>query len=143
VSLSHRAGRAACAVAPAGALLGCDLEWVEPRSEGFIRDFFNPTEMDLVLGAAPEDRPLLANLVWSAKESALKALRTGLREDTRSVEVRLAARDEPWSRLEVHRTASGETFHGWWSLDGGWVLTLAAAPAPESPRALGGGVSPP
>jgi 4'-phosphopantetheinyl transferase len=107
VSFSHRAGRAACAVAPAGARLGCDLEWVEPRSEDFLRDFFNPPEVDLVLSAPPDDRPLLANLVWSAKESALKALRVGLREDTRSVEVRLAEREEGWSRLEIHRSASG------------------------------------
>lgn len=136
VSFSHRAGRAACAVAPAGSRLGCDLEWVEPRSEAFIRDFFNPAEVDLVLGAASEDQPLLANLVWSAKESALKALRTGLREDTRSVEVRLGERGEDWSRLEVHRPASSETFSGWWRRDAGWVLTLAAAPPPEVPKAL-------
>jgi 4'-phosphopantetheinyl transferase len=136
VSFSHRAGRAACAVAPAGARLGCDLEWVEPRSEAFVRDFFNPSEADLVLGAPPEDRPLLANLLWSAKESALKALRTGLREDTRSVEVRLLEREEGWSRLEIHRPASGETFHGWWRRDGGWVLTLAADPASEAPKGV-------
>lgn len=139
VSFSHRAGRAACAVAPGGTRLGCDLEWVEPRSEAFIRDFFNPPEVDLVLGAPCEDRPLLANLVWSAKESTLKALRTGLREDTRSVEVRLCERDEGWSRLEVHRPIAAETFHGWWRQDAGWVLTLAAIPPPEVPRALSPG----
>lgn len=136
VSFSHRAGRAACAVAPAGTRLGCDLEWVEPRSEAFIRDFFSPPEVDLVLGAPCEDRPLLANLVWSAKESALKALRTGLREDTRGVEVRLGERGEDWSPLEVHRPNSSETFSGWWRRDAGWVLTLAAAPPPEVPKAL-------
>lgn len=136
VSFSHRAGRAACAVAPAGTRLGCDLEWIEPRSENFIRDFFNPPEIDLVLAAPHEDRPLLANLVWSAKESALKALRTGLREDTRSVEVRLRERDGDWSRLEVHRPATAETFQGWWRRDAGWVLTLAATPPPEVPKGL-------
>lgn len=136
VSFSHRAGRAACAVAPAGTRLGCDLEWVEPRSEDFIRDFFTPPEVDLVLGAPCEDRPLLANLVWSAKESALKALHTGLREDTRSVEVRLLEREEDWSRLEIRRPLSEETFHGWWRRDAGWVLTLAADPPPERPKAL-------
>ena len=31
----------------------------------------------------------VANLIWSAKESALKVLRTGLRRDTRSVDVSL------------------------------------------------------
>ncbi len=139
VSFSHRAGRAACAVAPAGTRLGCDLEWIEPRTEDFIRDFFNPPEVDLVLGAPSEDRPLLANLVWSAKESALKALRTGLREDTRSVEVRLHEGTEGWSRFEVHRPTTAEIFHGWWRRDSGWVLTLAADPPPEVPKELSPG----
>ena len=33
VSVSHRDGRAVCAVAPAGTRLGCNLERIEPRSE--------------------------------------------------------------------------------------------------------------
>jgi 4'-phosphopantetheinyl transferase len=141
VSFSHRAGRAACAVAPADVRLGCDLEWIEPRSEAFVRDFFTPSEVDLVLSAPPEDHPLLANLIWSAKESVLKALRVGLREDTRSVEVRLTKREEGWSRLEIYRPVSGETFHGWWRREGGWVLTLAADPAPEVPKGLSGSLT--
>lgn len=138
VSFSHRAGRAACAVASAGVRLGCDLEWIEPRSEAFVRDYFTLPEIDRVLGAPSEDQPLLANLIWSAKESVLKALRTGLREDTRSVEVRPAKREDGWNRLEIYRPVSGETFHGWWRREGGWVLTLAADPAPEVPRGLSG-----
>ena len=42
-------------------------------------------------GASGPDGPdATANLIWSAKESALKVLRTGLRADTRTVEVALA-----------------------------------------------------
>ena len=137
VSFSHRDGRAACAVAPAGTRLGCDLEWIEPRSEAFVQDYFVPSEIELVLLSPVEYRPLYANLIWSAKESALKALKTGLREDTRSVEVHLldtAPRD--WGRLEVVRPATGETFQGWWRREGGWVLTVVADPAPASPECL-------
>lgn len=36
-----------------------------------------------------QDADLTANLFWSAEESARKVLETGLRRDTRSVEVRL------------------------------------------------------
>lgn len=137
ISFSHRDGRAACAVAPAGTRLGCDLEWVEPRSDAFVQDYFVPAEVELVMLAPVEERPLFANLIWSAKESALKALKTGLREDTRSVEVKLldtAPRD--WGRLEVIRPASGEVFRGWWRREDGWVLTLVADPAPASPGYL-------
>ena len=85
ISLSHRGGVAACAVSRFGVLLGCDLELVEPRSEAFIADYFTPEEQALVAQADTADRFPLCALLWSAKESALKALRTGLRVDTRSV----------------------------------------------------------
>ena len=138
LSFSHRAGRAACAVAPAGTALGCDLELVEPRSAAFVHDFFTPAERTLVEAAPPEDHPLLANLIWSAKESALKALRAGLRLDTRGVEVRLSPGDEiaGWRPFAVHARETGEDFAGWWKRDGGWVLALAASPSPGLPRPL-------
>jgi 4'-phosphopantetheinyl transferase len=138
LSYSHRAGRAACAVAPAGTALGCDLELIEPRSAAFVEDFFTPAECALVAAAPAADRPLLANLIWSAKESALKALRTGLRLDTWEVEVRLGhGTCRGWSDLAVHRAVTGQTFRGWWRREGDWVVTVAAAPAPEAPEGLG------
>jgi len=77
-------------VGPPGRAIGCDLEIVEPRSDAFVEDFLTAAERSLVAGAPDEDaRHLLANLVWCGKESALKVLRTGLRRDTRSVEVSL------------------------------------------------------
>jgi 4'-phosphopantetheinyl transferase len=87
VSLSHRAGTAVCAVALSGAALGCDLEMIEARTEGFVADYFTTEEQGLVARAFAPDRPQLCTLLWSAKESALKALRAGLRLDTRSVVV--------------------------------------------------------
>ena len=88
VSMTDRADWAVCVVAPAGLAVGCDLELVEPRSDLFVRDWFTPGEQRLVAGAdSGDERHLIANLVWSAKESALKVLQTGLRRSTRSVEV--------------------------------------------------------
>ena len=58
----------------------------------------------------PDGHDAAANLIWSAKESALKVLRTGLRADTRTVEVVLespagitagAQRADGWQRLAV------------------------------------------
>jgi 4'-phosphopantetheinyl transferase len=88
VTMTNRADQAVCLVGPAGTALGCDLELVEPRSEAFVADFLTAAEQRLVAEAGEGDaRDLVANLVWCGKESALKVLRTGLRRDTRSVEV--------------------------------------------------------
>src|SRR5579864_1651730 len=87
ISLSHRDGIAACAVAISGVDIGCDLESVEPRSDAFVGDYFTIEEQALVARASAVNRPRLLALLWSAKESALKALHEGLRLDTRSVTV--------------------------------------------------------
>jgi 4'-phosphopantetheinyl transferase len=138
VSMTDRADWAVCVVAPVDLAVGCDLELVEPRTDAFVRDWFTTTEQDLVLDAgAGEQRHLLANLVWSAKESALKVLETGLRRDTRSVEVDVidAAGHERWARLVV-RAEEGTAFPGWWRRYGAFVLTFAAETDCGPPVAL-------
>jgi 4'-phosphopantetheinyl transferase len=146
VSLTDRAGWGVCLVGPDLGAVGCDVELAEPRSAAFVADFLTPHEQDLVRGAAdPDDGHLLANLVWSAKESALKVLRTGLRRDTRTVEVHLGAAAPPapdgWAPLQV-RTEDRGVLPGWWHRAGPWLLTVAYArpgPAPqplERPSAL-------
>ncbi len=128
VSMTDRADWGVCVVAPDDLALGCDLELVEARSDAFVRDWFTPPERDLVFGADPgEARHLLANLVWSAKESALKVLQTGLRRDTRSVEVDVVdvAGQDRWARLVV-RAEEGLVLPGWWRRYGAFVLTFAA-----------------
>lgn len=141
VSLTDRAGWGVCLVGSDLGAVGCDVELVEPRSDGFVRDFLTPGEQRVVGQAGDrEQRDLLANLYWSAKESALKVLRTGLRRDTRTVEVVL---DDPherrqgvWSPLRVVSSGGhGPTaMPGWWVRDGAWLLSVAYAepgPAPE------------
>lgn len=129
ISISHRGGVALCAVAPAGAALGCDLELIELHSDVFIADYLAPEEQTLVLNSPPRDRPLLVSLLWSAKESALKALHQGLRLDTRSVVV-----DFPmpscdcagWSPLRV-RHGEESAYQGCWSRSGNLLRTIVAA----------------
>jgi 4'-phosphopantetheinyl transferase len=128
------------------ASLGCDLELVEPRSAAFVSDWFTPAEQDLVRrAAAGEQRDVLCNLVWSAKESALKVLQTGLRRDTRSVSVDVIDRDgeRRWARLVV-RSEEGATFPGWWRRYGEFLVTLTAdadlgppEPLEQPPRLAG------
>lgn len=133
LSLSHRAGRALCAVASGAALpLGCDLERIEPRDAALAADFFAPSEQALLRAAAPAARERLTALVWSAKESALKALRTGLREDPRDVVVDVASShpDRSWQPLLVTHVPSAQRFDCWWRTDDGWILTLVASTRP-------------
>lgn len=98
VSMTDRADWAVCVAGPPGSTLGCDLELVEARSPAFVRDWFTPREQALVAGGDPD---LLANLVWSAKESVLKVLHTGLRRATRSVEVDVHTDGDGWARFTV------------------------------------------
>lgn len=151
ISLSHRAGWALCSLAPPGTRVGCDLEQIEPRSPAFIADFLTPGERSL-LPTAAGDTDECANLVWSAKESAVKLLGTGWRVPARTVEVvevggRLPrprapwpdhpgpssatrciadARERPatWARLEVD-TPIGR-LRGGWRRQGAQVMTWLA-----------------
>ena len=164
ISLSHRAGRAVCAVAPYRSALGCDLEVIEPHSDAFVADYFTTGEQALVARAAPAERTWLVTLLWSAKESALKALRAGLRLDTRCVIVtptgalqsqndtmsqpRLSSWDEGdfatarrpdavngWRPLRV-RHINDQTFLGWWQHTGDLLRTLVATPPLTRPVLL-------
>ncbi len=148
ISISHSGGRALCAVAAGGAggtALGCDLETIEERSAAFVRDYFTAGEQALFAARPAAERPLLANLLWSAKESALKALRSGLRLDTRTVEVRLPYTADRggggWRPLEVYRLPAGPAFGGWWRRAGEQVMTVVADPAAAVPVELGQGTA--
>lgn len=138
VSISHSSGAAVCAVALPGVELGCDQEVIEARSNAFVADYFTESEQALVARVCSAERSRLVTLLWSAKESALKALREGLRLDTRSVTVSPingAFNLNGWSPLQV-RCADGRSFHGWWQQGHGMVRTLVANPPPDSPILL-------
>lgn len=127
LSISHRAGRAFCVAADADLALGCDVELIESRSDAFIRDYFTEGERSLVLAAEPGERPLLANLVWAAKEAALKGLRTGLRADTRSVVVGWIGEGAgSWAPLLIGVRDRAEDWPGWWRYQDGFLYTVAA-----------------
>jgi 4'-phosphopantetheinyl transferase len=148
ISLSHRAGVSMCAIAPRGTAMGCDLELIEPRSVAFVADYFTGEEQDFVARAPGEERPRILALLWSAKESALKALQEGLRLDTRSVEVSLDDRAfdaaegvGEWLPLRVQYVpregnAESRCFDGWWQHTGKYVRTLVADPPPAVPVRL-------
>lgn len=126
LSLSHAGGVGFAAAALGAFRLGCDVEEVSPRSEAFVGDYLTRGEASWV-GSDEALRDLRANLVWSAKESALKALGEGLRMDTRSVEVTAEPAPGPfgWGSLRV-RSPAGDRFSGCWRWAWGLVWTVVA-----------------
>jgi 4'-phosphopantetheinyl transferase len=134
IAMTDRADWAVCAVATEAGRIGCDLELVEPRSAAFVRDYFTAAEQELAAGIG--DRSLAANLIWSAKESALKVLRTGLRRDTRTVEVALSERTEAgWSELRVG-VDQERSLPGWWIRYGEFLLTIVSEHPTGPPTSL-------
>lgn len=130
VSISHRAGLSAVTICKCP--VGCDLEVVEPRPALFTEDFFTDTEREALVD------DLTIALYWSAKESVLKVLRTGLRRDTRSVEIVKVARGcEGWCRLEAVDRETKMQYTGWWCMRRpDVVLTVMTAEPTEPPHRI-------
>lgn len=142
LSISHRAGRGVCALGSEEIAVGCDLELIEWRSDAFLREWLAPSEQRLVADAAPAERPLLANLVWSTKEAAAKAQREGLRLDVRRLVVEPSTADhiDGWRPVVV--AGDEGRFEGWWRSDGGFVLVIATDSPIDAPVPLACGPSP-
>jgi 4'-phosphopantetheinyl transferase len=139
VSISHRDGQALVAVADAPAVVGCDLERLEPRSNAFVREWLTEAEQTRIARLAAPARHRAANLLWTAKEAAAKVRREGLRLDVRRAHVELGESGSGgWHPLCVH-WAEGVRTVGWWRDAAGFVMTIAGTPAPARPRRLAAG----
>lgn len=135
VSISHRDGSAVALVCRADTLAGCDVELIEPRAPVFVTDWFTPTEREAVERAPAPSRDLLVTMIWSAKESALKAIRQGLRLDTRDIEVELSDEEgEGWRRFAA--CWSGKPLAGWSRQEGRWVVTTVIDRANRPPLSV-------
>jgi 4'-phosphopantetheinyl transferase len=140
LSISHRAGLALAAVADAPAVIGCDLEFVEPRSGAFVREWLSRPDQGLLAACPPARRPELVNLLWTAREAAAKVRREGLRLDVRDAVVAPAVAGGPPGSWRPLRVAWDDgTTEGWWRADGRWVMTIAGRPAPGQPRLTSAG----
>lgn len=137
ISLSHREGRAMCVIARIDTRVGCDLEVIEPRSDAFIADYLTDAEQQILARSSPESWPFTVSLLWSAKESALKALHQGLRLDTRTVTASFdceSLNTAGWGSLQVRYGC--ETFMGWWQKADRLVRTMVADVASDAPICL-------
>lgn len=129
ISISHAAGRSLCAADAPGTVLGCDIERLEPRGELLAADYFTPEEIEFVREAVPENKVLIPNLIWSAKESVLKALREGLRLDTRDVSIQLdfTVQENGWADWTGRYRRISRDFHGRWRADAHFVYTVTCS----------------
>jgi 4'-phosphopantetheinyl transferase len=143
ISISHRDGHAVCAISENGRAIGCDIELIEPRSDAFVADYFTEPEQALI-NSFPDQRSAVVTILWSAKESALKALGEGLRMDTRSVTASqhsldaIAAitssgsrRNLDWHALTIISAVTGQTFTGAWQQHDNLIRTLIVESRPS------------
>jgi phosphopantetheinyl transferase len=132
ISISHSHNTAFCATLPAHSTpcgLGADIEHVDAREWRFVEDYFTADEIDRVRRVPGSQRDTFITAIWSAKESALKALHLGLTIDTRRVNCAIDPRrcdTADWLTFEItcSRTFT-ERLQGWWRMRNDYVLTLA------------------
>ena len=134
ISISHSERFGFCAVSGHEVALGCDLELVQQHDDNFAEDYFIDEERALLLRLPYLREDIALTLIWSGKEAALKALRKGLRRDTRSVAVSF---DQPqgsadsWNALSVRCLESSRIFGGWWRTFDKFIQTVVSDPAED------------
>lgn len=128
LSISHSNDYALCAVCDRD--IGADLESIAPREPYLVKDYFTVNEQARVNASLPAQREMVVTAIWSAKEAALKAIHKGLSLDTRTVEISLAPFEHTptrWTPFEIQfDLENAKTLNGWWRVQEGFVLTLAA-----------------
>ncbi|MFN8493798.1 MAG: 4'-phosphopantetheinyl transferase superfamily protein [Caldilineaceae bacterium] len=151
LSISHSNGYAFCALydarldenlepnARAAAVnqitIGADIEHIEPRERSFITDFFTSSEIATIEQMPASQQATLVTAIWSAKEAVLKALRVGLRVDTRAIDCKFTPlpseimMSNDWTPFGIETALQGTAtlgqFTGWWRTLDNFVLTLA------------------
>jgi 4'-phosphopantetheinyl transferase len=126
ISLSHSNEMGFCTIARPQIKIGCDLEKIESRSQSFLNDYFTEKELSNITAYGKENIPLLGNLLWSAKESVMKALRVGLSIDTRQVQIECLPSNESgiWKTFDIYLPNYDVKLYGKWQLYQGFVYTI-------------------
>lgn len=128
ISLSHSNGYVYCACAAMGNHLGVDLELVEERASALTQDFFTRNEVAQLEKSPVQERSFWTTLIWSSKEAVLKALLTGLKVDTRSIDVDLSSSmpaDKGWNSIRFTTTLTTEkSLRLYWRREDKFVLTI-------------------
>ncbi|MEW6775120.1 MAG: SDR family NAD(P)-dependent oxidoreductase [Bdellovibrionota bacterium] len=112
-------------------VLGLDVERIEQRPAAFLEDHFTDEERRWVTSGGA-DAPFRATVLWSLKESALKALGTGLRLRPADVAVQvLGANGHGEARVQLtgeaqarQRSLGLAEFEGRYTRDAEFVVTV-------------------
>ncbi len=113
--------------------VGADIETIEQRAASFVADFFTLAEQERINAAPAHLRDTLATAIWGAKEAVLKALREGLRIDTRRVTCHVdmgQVAPEEWTPFVVEmdeqlRADFPGSWSAWWRVQNGFTLAIA------------------
>jgi phosphopantetheinyl transferase len=128
ISLSHSREHVLVAYSPDDIRFGVDLEYIEPRSIDFVRDFFTEKETQHATSGNPEQNSIITTVIWSAKEAVLKAISEGLRIDTKRLEIILKpdlTNEKVWNLLKLSSSALKITSpHLMWRREGGFIQTI-------------------
>lgn len=87
-SLSHSGGKVMCAVSDKN--IGCDVQYLKESNnmlDSVAKRFFTDKEYRYIESFAPNERILQFTRIWTAKESYIKAIGTGLATELASFEV--------------------------------------------------------
>lgn len=129
LSLSHARGHALVGAAPAGWRIGVDLEAIRPRDVARLAEWCcNDDERGALARYGDEPRRLRAfYLLWTLKESFIKAANLQFPADMRSVGVRpgpASAQDgPPWAGWRLRAPQPG--WRAWSaSIDDAWIASL-------------------
>jgi 4'-phosphopantetheinyl transferase len=131
VSISHRTDAVLCAYAPDPKVqFGVDLELLEPKEPGFFTDYFTPAEQEAAVRCGGR-RDTAILLAWCGKEAVFKSMGTGLRMDTRVVEIggydwiaSSPVNADQWYDLTVSTRVTDHRLIGKWMLHGEFILVI-------------------
>jgi len=110
--------------------------------------FFKDSQLGRICNSIPweqladclpeENHSCAVSLVWSAKESVLKAIKTGLRVDTRRIEIENfdIPQGTRWAPVQARDVEKNEIFTGWWRRLEGMVYSVFSDPQTGCPIAL-------
>ena len=138
LSLSHSGLHGFCALAGRSMRLGCDIEQIEQRGRSFEETFFTTRELGLLEHLPLLDHDLVVTLIWSAKESVLKAIRQGLKADTRRIDITAIDSGDSghWSHFDARDNLQNNMYSGWWRQDDGMAFTIASDRQVPEPATL-------
>ncbi len=127
ITISHSQGMAFCASSPEHISIGCDMEKIESRSPHFITDYYTDFEINKI-NSHPHtkySKETLFTIFWSAKESVMKVLRTGMKLHPHRLEVTsIAPNNHKGFRLMVKHADTGIKYYGWGQVSGEMVFVM-------------------